>query len=345
MSKRYQPPYTITPTIIRLISAISEQLGRLSVLEDEKSVRLRRINRIRTIQGSLAIEGNTLSAEQITAILDGKRVIAPPREIQEARNAINAYEQFEGWQPTSDKHLLQAHQILMAGLIDDTGRYRSGNVGVMNGDVVVHMAPPANRVKKLMSDLLGWLKSTDQHPLITSSVFHYEFEFIHPFADGNGRMGRLWQTLILSQWNPTLAQLPVESMVHAYQSEYYQAINLSTRMTDSAPFIEFMLGVILETIENNVTGANAHTSPQVTPQVTPQVKALICQMQGQPGAMNRDELQKALALRDRKSFRARYLKPALGAGLIEMTIPDKPNSRQQQYRLTAQGRELAEIVR
>lgn len=202
MAKNYQPPYTITPAIISLISNISEQLGRLSMLEDEKNLRLRRINRIRTIQGSLAIEGNTLSEAQITAILEGKRVIAPPKDIQEARNAIKAYEQFEGWQPSNEKQLLQAHQLLLMGLIDDAGRYRSGNVGVMNGDVVVHMAPPAGRVKKLMGDLLSWLAASDQHPLITSSVFHYEFEFIHPFADGNGRMGRLWQTLILSRWNP-----------------------------------------------------------------------------------------------------------------------------------------------
>ncbi len=215
MTKGYQPPYSLTPAIIRLISSISEQLGRLSILEDEANLRLRRLNRIRTIQGSLAIEGNTLSEAQITAILDGKLVIAPPKDILEARNAIQAYEQFENWLPTEEKHLLQAHRVLMEGLIDDAGRYRNGNVGVMNGDVVVHMAPPANRVKTLMGDLFNWLSATDQHPLIASSVFHYEFEFIHPFADGNGRMGRLWQTLILNQWNRLLAQLPVESMAHA----------------------------------------------------------------------------------------------------------------------------------
>jgi len=334
MSKSYQPPYTITPAIIRLISKISEQLGRLSVLEDEKNLRLRRINRIRTIQGSLAIEGNTLSEAQITAILEGKRVIAPPKDIQEARNAIKAYEQFESWQPANEKHLLQAHQVLMAGLIDDAGRYRKGNVGVMNGDVVVHMAPPANRVRKLMGDLFSWLFVTDQHPLITSSVFHYEFEFIHPFADGNGRMGRLWQTLILSQWNPLLAQLPVESMVHAHQSEYYQAINLSTQNTDSAPFIEFMLGVILETIAGNST-------PQVDQQVTPQVEMLLKVLVGVDKPLERHELQSQLSLKDRESFRERYLKPALDLGLIEMTIPGKPNSRLQQYRLTEQGLKLA----
>lgn len=225
------------------------------------------MNRIRTIQGSLAIEGNTLSQEQITAILDGKRVMAPPKDIQEARNAIKAYEQFESWRPANEADLLKAHEILMAGLIDDAGHYRSGNVGVMNGDKVVHMAPQAERVQMLMSDLFNWFGSTEQHPLIASSVFHYEFEFIHPFADGNGRMGRLWQTLILSQWNPLLSQLPVESMVHEYQNEYYQAINLSTQRTDSSPFIEFMLSTILETIRST----NPSITPQVSPHVTPKL--------------------------------------------------------------------------
>ncbi|PHS26603.1 MAG: cell filamentation protein Fic [Methylophaga sp.] len=330
----YQPPFTITPTIIGLISDISESLGRLSVLEDEMSLRLRRINRIRTIQGSLAIEGNTLSEEQITAIVDGKHVIAPPREIQEARNAISAYEQFESWQPTNGSDLLNAHQLMMTGLIDDAGRYRSGNVGVMKGKDVVHMAPPANRVRLLMENLLQWLATTDQHPLIVSSVFHYEFEFIHPFADGNGRMGRLWQTLILSQWSPLLGQLPVESMVHQHQNNYYQAIRKSTEETDSASFIEFMLSTILDTIK-------ANTTPQVTPHDTPQVKRLLLTLSAQLQPMNRDELQTLLKLKDRKSFRERYLKPALNQGLIEMTLPDKPNSRLQKYTLTARGRLVA----
>ncbi|MEI8631608.1 Fic family protein [Vibrio sp. PP-XX7] len=321
MSPRSEPPFTVTPTMIRLISQISEQLGRLSVLEDEKNLRLRRINRIRTIQGSLAIEGNTLSETQITAILEGKRVIAPPKEVQEVRNAIQTYEQFEHWHPANEKHLLLAHRYLMAGLIDDAGHYRHGNVGVMNGKTVVHMAPPANRVKQLVSDLLDWLATTEHHPLITSSVFHYEFEFIHPFADGNGRTGRLWQTLILSQWNPRLAQLPVENMVYEYQREYYQAINQSSRIGDSAPFIELMLKIILETTE---AASTLHT-PQDTPG-NPQVDALLKAM-NQPGkSYNRDELQQALSLKDRKSFRERYLKPALEGGLIEMTFPDKPST-------------------
>lgn len=326
----YKPPFSITPNIIRLISDISGNLGRLSVLKADQNLRLRRI---RTIQGSLAIEGNTLSIDAITALLDGKAVIAPPREIQEARNAIKAYEQFDQWQPENEDHLLGAHQLMMTGLIDDAGHYRGGNVGVMKGKDIVHMAPPANRVRLLMENLLEWIATTDQHPLIVSSVFHYEFEFIHPFADGNGRMGRLWQTLILSQWNPLFAQLPVESMVHEHQSDYYQAIRHSTKNTDSAPFIEFMLSAILNTIKDN-------TSPQDTPHVAPQVKRLLETLAKSPYPMNRTELQAQLKLKDRKSFRERYLKPALDDGLITMTLPDKPSSRLQQYALTEQGQRL-----
>ena len=199
----------------------------------------------------------------------------------------------------------------------------------MNGDQVVHMAPSANRVKNLMADLFDWLANTEEPLLIASSVFHHEFEFIHPFSDGNGRMGRLWQTLILTQWNPLFANLPVESMVHEHQREYYEAINLSTKKTDSAPFIEFMLQMILNTLESS--------SSLVTPQVAPQVIELLIAIKGE---MSRDDLQAALGLQDRKSFSERYLKPALNAGLIEMTIPEKPNSRLQKYRLTTKGKYL-----
>ncbi|MBU0912098.1 MAG: Fic family protein [Gammaproteobacteria bacterium] len=336
MAKAYTPLFSITPGIIRLIAEINQHLGRLSVQDEKRQLKLRRINRIRTVQGSLAIEGNTLSEAQITAILEGKRVIAPPKEILEARNALLAYEQFERWQPDNEKHLLFAHQLLMTGLVDDAGLYRQGNVGVTNGTQVVHMAPPASRVPQLMADLLGWLKTTEQHPLIASCVFHYEFEFIHPFSDGNGRMGRLWQTLILSRWFPLLAQLPVESMIHASQSQYYQAINQSTKQSDCAAFIEFMLTVINNTLQENdkhlhQDNAFYQVSPQDNPQVSPQVGQLLALLT--EGPLGRDQLQQLLQLKDRKSFSARYLKPALQAGLIEMTLADKPNSRLQQYRL------------
>ncbi|WP_028324413.1 Fic family protein [Desulfatirhabdium butyrativorans] len=326
---KYQPPYSITAEILNQVAAISEAIGRLTVLTDQaRALRLRRINRIRTIHGSLAIEGNTLSEAQITAILEGKRVIASPREVQEVKNALAAYDRFDTWQPSSETDLLEAHRILMSGLIDEAGVYRHGGIGVMAGQQVIHMAPPGDRVPQLMGDLFAWLAATDAHPLIASSVFHYEFEFIHPFADGNGRMGRLWQSLILARWNPLFADIPVESLIFEHQAEYYQAIQESTQKTDSAPFIAFMLRMILDTVTTS--------APQVSPQVTPQVGELLTTIRGE---MGREALQSALGLSDRKSFRERYLKPALADGLIEMTIPDKPNSRLQKYRLTDKGRQ------
>ncbi len=255
----------------------------------------------------------------------------PRREILEVQNAIAAYSRFELWRPEIEAELLAAHSILMAGLINPVGVYRQSGVGVMAGKQVVHVAPSAARVLVLMQDLFAWLVSSEIHPLLASSIFHYEFEFIHPFADGNGRIGRLWQTLILTHWNPLFANLPVESLVNEHQLDYYQALQNSTDQTDSAPFIEFMLRMIM--------GAVLSFAPQVNPQVTPQVKLLLGVMQGE---MARTELQRFLDLRDRKSFRERYLLPALTEGLIEMTISDKPNSRLQKYRLTAKGRHWIE---
>jgi Fic family protein len=321
----YQPPYTITSEILTRVTQISEAMGRLNVLTDRAGeLRLRRITRIRTVRGSLAIEGGTLSEAQITAILDGRRVIAPPRAVQEARNALAAYDHFETWRPEVEKDLLDAHRMLMVGLIDEAGMYRHGGVGVMAGTQMIHMAPPADRVPKLMSDLCRWLAITDAHPLIAGSVFHYEFEFIHPFIDGNGRLGRLWQSLILTRWNPLFANIPVESLVFEHQHEYYEALQESTNRTDSAPFIAFMLRMILDAVTTT------------TPQVTPQVGKLVLALRGE---MSREALQTTLGLQDRKSFRERYLRPALADGLIEMTIPDKPNSRLQKYRLTDKGRQ------
>ncbi|OGT71053.1 MAG: cell filamentation protein Fic [Gammaproteobacteria bacterium RIFCSPLOWO2_02_FULL_57_10] len=328
---KYIPPFIISPTVLNLLARISEAVGRLSVEMDQaQSLRLRRINRIRTIHGSLAIEGNTLSEEQITAILDGKRVLAPPRDITEAHNALAVYDELAQFVPHRETDLLEAHRRLMIGLLPDAGRYRLGGVGVMQGEQVVHMAPPANRVSILMRNLLGWLADTDIHPLISSSVFHYEFEFIHPFSDGNGRMGRLWQTLILSRWQPLFAYIPVESLVHQHQNEYYQALNQSTARSDSEPFIIFMLSMILDAVENSAP-------PHVTPHATPHVRALLKTIKGEQG---RDAIMAALGLSDRKSFSDRYLRPALAEGLIEMTIPDKPRSPMQRYRLTAAGMKL-----
>ncbi len=336
----HQPPYTITPAILTLVEQIGEALGRLSMIADSQDLRLRRINRIRTLRGSLAIEGNTLSEEQISTILDGKPVVAPPREVQEVRNAIKAYDEYPNWNPTSKTDLLKAHETMTTGLLDLPGQYRASGVGVMGPTEVVHVAPPAKRVPELMSNLLGWLKTTDEHALIKSSVFHYEFEFIHPFADGNGRLGRLWQTLILTRWNPLFTDIPVESMVYAHQSEYYDAIAQSSKDGQSTVFIEFMLKTIFEKIQSCSGGTD-----QDGDQVTDQVKTLLSIFKSTENkAISASELMNAVDLSHRPTFRQNYLHPALAAGLIEMTIPDKPNSRNQKYRLTAKGKFFGETA-
>ena len=329
METSYSPPYKLTSNIVTLVAEVSQLLGRLSVLDSTASdLRLRRANRIRTIQSSLAIEGNALSEEQVTAIVEGKRVLAPPRELQEVRNAILAYERFDAWRPDSLEDLLAAHKILMVGLVDDPGSFRSGGVGVMAGARIVHMAPPTGRVPALMNDLFGWIKTTDAYPLIASSVFHYEFEFIHPFADGNGRIGRLWQSLILSRWKALFANLPVESIVYQHQAEYYEALNASSKNGESSVFIEFMLQRILEALQS--LGV-----PDFGPEVTPEVMRLLKVMKGE---MTRKAIQAKLGLKDEKNFRRSYQQPAVARKLIEMTIADKPNSRLQKYRITSAGR-------
>ena len=325
------PPYSITPEIVSRVERIGEAIGRAEASREAQELRLRRINRIRTIRGSLAIEGNTLGEEQISAVLDGKPVIAPPREIREARNAFKAYDRYPEWNPASEADLLGAHEILMAGLLDAPGRYRRGPVVVAGPGEVHHVGPPADRVPHLMADLLAWVGGTREHPLIASSVFHYEFEFIHPFADGNGRMGRLWQTLILTRWKPLFADVPVESLIHASQREYYDAIRDSSARGESTSFIVYMLGAILGALQES-----RHASPQEEPQASPQVRRLLSVLDG---AMSRREILLALGLRDRKSLRQRYLSPALELGYVEMTRPDAPSDRNQKYRLTQRGRQ------
>lgn len=322
----YQPPLTVTPHMLALVAEISEQVGLLSAQRNGAlTPQLRRGNRIRTIQASLAIENNTLSVEQVTAVLDGKRVLGLPREIQEVRNAFTTYDAMPSWRPDSQADLLSAHGLLMQGLIDDAGRFRQGGVGIYRDGRLLHMAPPASRVATLVQDLLNWLDATDWHPLIASCVFHYEFEFIHPFADGNGRMGRLWQTLVLSQWRPVLAYLPVETVICAQQEAYYAALAAADKAAEATPFVEFMLTALRQAL------TEASQSDQVSVQVSDQVARLLQALP--PGvALKASELMQRLGLSHRPTFTQNYLKPALQAGLIEMTDPASPRSPVQQYR-------------
>jgi len=330
----YRPPYVIAPEITRLIAAISEIVGRFSTTADILiPPRLRRENRIRSIQGSLAIEQNSLSLDQVTAVIQGRRVLGAPREIQEVRNAFAAYEALSSWSPTEMDDLLAAHRLLMAGLVDEPGAFRRGRVGVFKDQQVIHVAPPANRVPKLMGDLLHWLKTTPEHPLIAGCLFHYEFEFIHPFADGNGRMGRLWQTLILSHWQPWLAFIPVESVVRERQESYYEALRQSDQQADATRFVVFMLEALRDTLQQLA-------SDQVGDQVTDQVKSLLRVLTA--GDMTVSEAMKKLTLAHRPTFRSNYVQPALKRGLVEMTQPDAPRSPTQRYRLTMKGRSILE---
>ncbi|WP_033119518.1 Fic family protein [Oscillibacter sp. ER4] len=244
--KNKKPPFEITNAIIGYVAEIAELTGKLSSTNKlSANPTLRRTNRIRTIHGSLSIEQNTLTLEQVTAVLNGKQVLAPPKDIAEVKNAYEIYERLEELDPYSVDDLLTAHSIMTRGLVDESGVFRSKPVGVVDQEGhVLHFGTLPQYVPDLVMELLDWVKNSDVHMLIRSCVFHYEFELIHPFADGNGRVGRLWHTLLLSKWNPAFAWLPVESMIHARQPEYYAAINASNDAGESTEFIEFMLSSI-----------------------------------------------------------------------------------------------------
>ena len=244
--KNKKPPFEITNAIIGYVAEIAELTGKLSSTNKfSANPMLRRTNRIRTIHGSLAIEQNTLTLEQVTAVLNGKQVLAPPKDIAEVKNAYDIYERLDELNPYSVDDLLTAHSIMTRGLVDESGVFRSKPVGVVDQEGhILHFGTLPQYVPDLVMELLGWTKSSDVHMLIRSCVFHYEFELIHPFADGNGRVGRLWHTLLLSKWNPAFAWLPVESIIHDRQQEYYAAINASNDAGESTVFIEFMLSAI-----------------------------------------------------------------------------------------------------
>lgn len=325
----YKPSFHMTDKIISLITEIGEQVGRITVLQEGIiSPYLRRENRIRTIHSSLAIEHNSLSLEQVTAILEGKRVLGNPNEIREVQNAYGAYELMLRLNPGSVNDLLKAHKLMMDGLVPENGRFRTGGVGVFDGDVLIHIAPPAEFVPDHIRNLFAWYRQSELHPLIKSAVFHYEFEFIHPFADGNGRMGRMWHSLLLGKWKELFFWLPIEELIQSRQQEYYTALGAA----DSSGFVELMLEIIRDSLkEITVVGRfTDQDGDQVTDQVKTPVNRLLSALGNE--VLSATELMQCLSLSHRPTFRKNYLNPALEQKLIERTIPDKPTSRNQKYR-------------
>ena len=248
------PPFELTNQIVSLVAEIAELVGQVSSADRlSANPALRRSNRIRTVYGSLAIEQNTLTLNQVAAVLNGKRVLAPPKDIAEVRNAFEIYERLEALDPYSIDDLLTAHSVMMRGLEQEAGAFRSRPVGVVNqAGEIVHFGTLPQYVPEAVENLLNWVQDSELPMLIRSCVFHYEFELIHPFADGNGRTGRLWHTLLLSKWNPIFAWLPVESIVHDHQQEYYEAINHSNAAASAMAFIEFMLSAIKASLMEGV---------------------------------------------------------------------------------------------
>ncbi|MBL7702984.1 MAG: Fic family protein [Ferruginibacter sp.] len=245
-----KPPYNVTTQILRLVSEVSHKIGEVNAsFLTKQSPELRKSNRIKTIQASLAVEGNTLSIDQITAIIENKRVLGPAKDIKEVSNAIEVYEHLNKFNPFLEKSFLSAHKLLMHGLIKNPGQYRTSGVGIVKGSQVAHIAPPASNVLFLMNDLFNYIRNSDELILIKSCVFHYEMEFIHPFSDGNGRMGRLWQTLLLMTQYPLFEFLPFETLISKNQKKYYQALSISDKKGESTSFVEFMLKVLSDSLD------------------------------------------------------------------------------------------------
>ena len=324
----YKPPFTITNEILAYVSSISEKIGRISAISNlESKPHLRRNNRIKSIHSSLKIEANSLSLGQVRDVINGKMVLGEQKEIQEVKNAYAAYERFSEIQPFSIKSLKLFHGIMTKYVVEESGDFRRGEEGVFNGDECIFMAPPAQFVPQLMGDLFAWMKEekNNVHPLIMSSVFHYEFVFIHPFADGNGRMARLWHTAMLAKWKPVFEYIPIESQIEKFQNEYYKAIARCHVEGESTLFIEFMLSQI-DKILDDVSAQIGEDDEQLSEYL----KRLLEIMEyGVPYTSN--TLMDKLGLKSKEGFRRNYLRPAIDMNLICMTIPDKPNSKNQRY--------------
>lgn len=259
----YKPPYTISDKILNLVVEITMLLSKVDIAF-KNNVLLRKKNQIKTVVGTLAIEGNNLDIKQVTEILEGKKVIGNQKEIQEVKSAINTYENIENFDPYKIDDLFKAHSLMMNLLLENVGKFRDVKVAV-KGDEIVHVAPPPLQVPKLMEQLFEWLKNSELNPLITSCIFHYEFEFIHPFVDGNGRMGRFWQSLILSKYNPIFSSFPIESIIKQRQNEYYKTLSTCDMEANSTLFIEFMLECIYEAISSEI---NSDKSSEISSQST-----------------------------------------------------------------------------
>lgn len=322
----YKPPFQLTDSMFSLSSEIMENLGKLNFVHNlDKLPRLRKVSKLKSVQSSLAIESNALSLDQVTSVINGKRVLGKEDDILAVKNAFEAYRLLSEFDPFSIKDLLKAHKILMHDLIENAGRFRREGVGVFdeNGNLA-HMAPPASMVVENMENLFRWIKSSSTPMLIKSCVFHYELEFIHPFDDGNGRTGRLWQTVLLTSFKPIFEYVPIESVIKDHQGEYYSVIDKSNKDVSSTPFIEFMLRCIDEGVKELIKDTKEHYN-----HISNQITALLNVMESYP--MNSAELMKKLGLKSRDNFRNRYLAPALNAGLIQRTEPEKPKSKNQKY--------------
>ena len=324
----YIPPFEINNNMLSLVSDIMEKIGRLdNSLNLDKNPRLRKQNRINSIHSSLAIENNNLSYEQVVNVINDKLVMGPQKEIQEVKNAYNAYEMLTELNPYSLDDLKKVHGVMTFLTVKESGEFRKGSEGVFDGDKCIFICPPADRVKSLMEDLFNWMKENKDniHPLILSSIFHYEFVFIHPFSDGNGRTARLWQNIILYNWKRIFEYLPIESRIHKYQEEYYNVIAKSHINGNSNEFIEFMLKMINETLDEV-----SNTVPDIVDNTTININKLLDVMEiNKP--MTSKELMDKLNIKTKETLRSGYLDPAINAGYIKLTIPDKPTSKNQMY--------------
>lgn len=324
----YSPPFDITNEMLYYVSSISEKIGRISVTSNlETKPHLRKNNRIRSIHSSLRIEANSLTLGQVRDVINGRVVLGEQREIQEVKNAYSAYEKLSKINPYSMDDLKSLHGIMTKYLVEESGCFRSGEEGVFNGDKCIFMAPPAKLVPSLMKNLFDWVNySKDNvHPLILSSIFHYEFVFIHPFSDGNGRMARLWHTAFLARWNPVFEYIPIESQIERFQNEYYEVIAKCHTDGKSNVFIQFMLEQIDKILDEIITQITDNSES-----LSEYVKKLLDVMEyDTPYTLG--ALMEKLGLRSRETFRKNYMHPALNLNLVQMTLPDKPKSRNQRY--------------